>query len=124
MSIMAQMKEYPYTTFSSERNEYGELVVQTTTNAYGEVVEVETPRGEVQEEPTSSTDTEVNTIKMAINLSNQHNNNNIIYTEADYIGLTTDQVDDTYIIEYGDYKLKVKYVNPIGRFKQVALVKL
>lgn len=123
MSIMAQMKEYPYTTYSSERNEYGELTVSTTTNAYGEVV-VEQTRGEVEEEPTSSTDTEVNTIKMAINLSNQHNNNNIIYTEADYIGLTTDQVDDTYIIEYGDYKLKVKYVNPIGRFKQVALVKL
>lgn len=121
MSIMAQMKDYPYQTYSETRNAYGELVVET--NAYGEVVqqtrEVETP----SETPASGSE-ETPTIKMAINLSNQANTNNIKYSEADFIGLTTDQVDDTYIIQYGDYNLKVKYVNPIGRLKQVALVKL
>lgn len=118
MSIMAQMKDYPYQTYSETRNAYGELVVET--NAYGEVVqqtrEVETPSASGTEETP--------TIKMAINLSNQMTNDYIQYSDAEYIGLTTDQVDDTYIIQYGNYNLKVKYVNPIGRLKQVALVKI
>ena len=116
MSIMAQMKDYPYYKYSETRNAYGELVVET--NAYGETItsEVETPSTSgIEETPT---------IKMAINLSNQNTNDYILYNQAEYIGLTTDEVDDTYIIEYENQKLKVKYVNPIGRFKQVALVKI
>lgn len=97
MSIQAQMKEYPYSLYSTSRNAYGE----TTTNYLP-----------------------IGNIRMAINLSNQATNNYITYAEADYIGLTKDEVDDQYIIHYGNEKLKVKYVNPIGKYKQVAMVRI
>ena len=61
------------------------------------------------------------TLKMAIYITSQATQANINYTDAKYLGLTTDNVDDTYIIEYGKEKLKVLYVNPKGRYKQVYL---
>lgn len=65
------------------------------------------------------------TIKMAINISSQSIQDNINYKEASYIGLTHDSaVNDTYVIEYGEAKLKVLYVNPRGRLKQVFLAEL
>lgn len=64
-------------------------------------------------------------IKMAINISSQSVADNIKYKEATYIGLTHDaKVDDTYVIEYGAEKLKVLYVNPKGRLKQVFMAEL
>ena len=98
MSIRTQMKEYPYKTLDSSRDAYGQL------------------------KPSSSTP--IGTIKMSINLVSQATNSYILYSGADYIGLTTDEVNDTYIIEFGNEDLKVKYVNPIGKLKQVALVKI
>ena len=97
MAIMAQMKDYDYSKYTASRNSYGENTANYTA---------------------------IGTINIAINLSNQSVGNNIYYSEADYIGLTKEEVDDTYIIHYGNEKLKVKYVNPIGRYKQVALVRL
>ena len=64
------------------------------------------------------------TVKMAINISNQSVQDNINYKGANYIGLTMATVDDTYVIEYGEEKLKIQYVNPKGRFKQVFMVKI
>lgn len=61
----------------------------------------------------------VGTVKMAINLTNQLIQDNINYRDANYIGLTHANVDDTYIIQYGNERLKVLYVNPKGRLKQV-----
>lgn len=61
------------------------------------------------------------TVKMAIYITSQSIQDNINYSNAQYIGLTTANVDDTYIIEYNDKKLKVLYVNPKGRYKQVFL---
>lgn len=58
------------------------------------------------------------TIKMAINTTSQSVTDNINYKDATYIGLTHAAIDDTYVIQYGDEKLKVLYVNPKGRFKQ------
>lgn len=58
-------------------------------------------------------------IKMSINLVSQNIGDNIKYKDATYIGLTLANVDDTYIINYGEEKLKVLYVNPLGRYKQV-----
>lgn len=64
----------------------------------------------------------VGTIKMAINISSQSVADNPLYKAATYIGLTTDaKVKDTYVIEYGAERLKVLYINPKGRFKQVFL---
>lgn len=65
------------------------------------------------------------TIKMSINITSQSITNNIKYKEASYIGLTSDaKVNDTYVIEYGAEKLKVLYVNPKGRLKQVYMAEL
>ena len=63
------------------------------------------------------------TIKMAIYVTSQSVQDNINYTGANYIGLTSANVDDTYLIQFGDRKLKVLYVNPTGRLKQVFLAK-
>lgn len=61
-------------------------------------------------------------IKMAINISSQSIQDNILYKDCSYVGLTQDaNVDDTYVIRYGKGQLKVLYVNPKGRYKQVFL---
>ncbi len=61
------------------------------------------------------------TIKMAINISSQSVQDNIRYKDATYVGLTHAEVDDTFVIQYGEEKLKVLYVYPKGRYKQVFL---
>lgn len=64
------------------------------------------------------------TIKMAINITSQYIQDNIQYKNATYVGLTFASVDDKYVIQYGDVKLKVLYVNPAGRMKQVFMSEL
>ena len=60
------------------------------------------------------------TIKMAINITSQYVQENIRYKGATYIGLTNDpDVNDKYVIQYNDIKLKVLYVNASGRLTQV-----
>lgn len=60
------------------------------------------------------------TVKMAINTTSQSVQDNINYKDASYIGLTHNaNVDDTYIIQYGNERLKVLYVQSKGRYKQV-----
>lgn len=58
-------------------------------------------------------------IKMAIYTMSQAIADNIKYKEATYIGLTQSEIDDRFIILYGNEKLKVLYVNEQGRMKQV-----
>lgn len=60
-------------------------------------------------------------IKMVIEITSQGVQDNINYKDANYVGLTNNYVDDTYIIGYEDKRLKVLYVNPKGRVKQVFL---
>lgn len=60
-------------------------------------------------------------IKMAINILSKNTQDNILYEGASYIGLTQAAIDDSYIIQYGEEKLKVLYVYPKGRYKQVFL---
>lgn len=65
------------------------------------------------------------TIKISINITSQSIQDNILYQDASYIGLTMDStVNDTFVIQYGEEKLKVLYVNPKGRYKQVFLKKI
>lgn len=97
--INAQMREYTYFLYDSN-NDYGQQVLIKDAN--GEPV----PQG---------------TIKMAINLTSQSIQDNINYTSANYLGLTHSTVTDQYVIKYGDELLKVLYINPNGRFKQVFL---
>lgn len=91
--IMRDMRSYNYFTF-------GEL------NAYGQPQLSKSPLG---------------TVKMSINIINQSINDSVLYKDASYIGLTLDEINDKYVIQYGDTKLKVLYVNPRGRYKAVYL---
>lgn len=59
------------------------------------------------------------TIKMAINTTSQFVQDNIQYKNATYLGLTLAPINDKYVIQYGDIKLKVLYVNSAGRMTQV-----
>ena len=62
----------------------------------------------------------VGTIKMAINTISQTIGSNINYKDATYLGLTQDtEVNDTYVIDNNGVRLKVLYIIPKGRFKQV-----
>ena len=60
-------------------------------------------------------------IKMAIYNTTQFVQENINYKGATYVGMTHDKnVNDKYVIQYGDKKLKVLYVSE-GRFKAVMM---
>lgn len=71
-------------------------------------------------QPTLSTEVQ-GTVKIAIFTTSQGVQNNINYAGASYIGLTHDAINDKMVIQYGDKKIKVLYVQPKGRFKQVFL---
>lgn len=62
-------------------------------------------------------------IKMSIYATSKDVQDNINYYNAQYMGLTHADVDDTYVIIYGEERLKVLYVVPVGRFKQVFMAK-
>lgn len=92
--INCDFRTYNYYTFG-ELNEYGIPALS------------DTPKGQ---------------IKMAINITSQSIQDNILYKDCSYIGLTLGKVDDTFVIDYGKgSKLKVLYINPKGRYKQVFL---
>lgn len=90
--INAMMRPYNYSTFGT--NDYGQKVVDNQI------------KGQV---------------KMAINLTNQSIQNDINYKDAQYVGLTMNEVSEDFVINYGTKKLKVLYINPFGRFIQVFL---
>lgn len=91
--INSNMKLYDFYLFG-EKNEYGQ----------------ETLNEEV-----------AGTIKMSIYETSMGVIDDVRYKDANYIGLTTATLDDSYVIQYGEEKLKVLYVYPKGRFKQVFL---
>lgn len=97
--INANMRLYDYYLLDEE-------------NAYGQIVSTS-----IGHEPEGQ-------IKMAINISSQSIQDNINYSGCQYVGLTQANVDDTYIIDYGNELLKVLYVNPKGRMKQVFMARM
>ena len=94
--INTDMRLYNYYTYGA-------------ADSYGQPQLSETPQG---------------SIKMAINISSQSIQDNILYQDCSYIGLTMAAIDDTFVIVYGNEKLKVLYVNPKGKYKQVFLKKI
>lgn len=60
-------------------------------------------------------------INMAIFTTSTSVQDNINYKDANYIGLTYALLDETFVIQYGEEKLKVLYVLPVGRYKQAFL---
>ena len=67
------------------------------------------------------TDEPIGQIKIAIYESSQNVQDNINYKNCNYIGLTLNEIDDTFIISYEKKLLKVLTVNSQGRYKQVFL---
>lgn len=95
--INAAMRSYDYYLYN-EKNTHGQKVLN------------ETPQGK---------------IKISIFTTSQSIQDNVLYLNAQYIGLTQDKnINDTYAIKYGDNVLKVLYVNNVGRYKQVFLSKV
>lgn len=65
------------------------------------------------------------TIKIAINFINETISENSLYSDAQYVGLTLNKnIDSTYIINYEGESLKVLYINPAGKYKQVFMSKV
>ena len=94
--INADMRLYDYFTLG-ERDEYGQQVESTK------------PAGQ---------------IKIAINVSSQSVQDNINYANCEYVGLTHNKaINDQWLINYNGNKLKVLYVNPMGRLVQVFMAK-
>lgn len=97
--INAKRRSYDYFTLG-EKDEYGQVVMPG---------EDAVPAGQV---------------RMSIYLTSQLVRDNIAYKEANYIGLTYELLDDTYVIQYGDKRLKVLYVNPQARIHQVFMTEV
>lgn len=81
------------------------------SNAYGQATVIRDSNGD----PIAQ-----GTVKMSISTITQSIADDIRYTDSTYIGLTYDRnINDTYIIQYGNELLKVQYVNTDGRHTQV-----
>lgn len=61
------------------------------------------------------------TIRMAVYVASQAVSDSVLYSEAQYIGLTRDDVTDRHVIDYDGKRLKVLYVQTKGNFKQAFL---
>ena len=95
--IAANMRLYDYYTFGA-------------SNAYGQQKLSKEPKGKV---------------KLSIYTTTESVQANANYTNANYIGLTHDKnIDDTYVIQYGEERLKVLYTGKQGRFIQVFMAKI
>lgn len=63
-------------------------------------------------------------IDIYINVLSQGTQDNALFENSTYLGLTADsKVNNTYVIQYGKERLKVLYVNPMGRYKQVYMAR-
>lgn len=91
--INSAMREYDYYLYSNEGSKYGQAVLSKMP---------------------------VGRVKMSIHNTTTSTQDNVLYKDATYIGLTHDhKVDDAYVIQYGAERLKVLYVVPNGRYRQV-----
>ena len=96
MAINTQMRSYDYYTFG-ENNAYGQPALSDV----------------------------LGTVKMAINFASTAIQENPLYSGTQYTGLTLNKnVNDTYVIQYGEEQLKVLYTNPLGKYNQVFLARM
>lgn len=80
----AKMREYDYYILQ-DKDEYGQTTLSTI------------PDGQV---------------KMAIFISSQSAQDNILFEGCNYIGITYAKVRDTYVIDFEGEKLKILYITP------------
>lgn len=91
--INADMRLYDYYIYSP--NEYGQTIIPEDAKPAGKV-------------------------KMAIYTTSQSAQDNVLYQNAAYMALTHETgVNDTYQIDFNGERLKVLYVSPQGRLRQV-----
>ena len=94
--INTDMRDYKYYTYIDE-NEYGQSTISKDIKG---------------------------TVKMAIYLVSNTKEDSINYTSIQYQGITKDtDIDDTYVIKYGNKKLKVLYVIE-GIYRQVFMTRM
>lgn len=95
--VNADMREYQYYTYE-DQNAYG----QPALSAYAQGV-----------------------VKMAIYTTSQSVQDNINYTGATYFGLTHNAaINNRWVVQYVGRRLKVLYVTPLGRYKQVFMAEV
>lgn len=95
--ISANMRYYDYYTFG-DKDEYGQEVLSDEVKG---------------------------SILLAIYTISNTIGTNIKYKDATYIALTYNKIiDDSYVIKYGDKKLKVLHTIPMGRYNQVFLAEM
>lgn len=95
--INTNMREYSYFTFG-------------TSNGYRQPQLSKEPKGKV---------------KLSIFLTSEIIQDNINYKDANYVAFTLSSLlDDNCVVACGEEKLKVLYVNPFGRYKQVFLKRI
>ena len=66
----------------------------------------------------------VGEVKMAIGIASQSIQDSVAYSGTQYTALTHADINDSMVIQFGDEKLKVLYVNPLGKYKQVYLARM
>lgn len=89
--MIQRMKKYTYSAISDKLDEYGQPITQDKT---GEVL-------------------------MAISVTKHSPVDSPLYVDSEFTGITQNkEIDETYIINYDNKKLKVLYVIK-GRFNQV-----
>lgn len=96
--INADMRLYDYYIYSP--NEYGQTTIPEDAEPAGQ-------------------------IKMAIYTTSQSTQDNILYKNASYVALThNSEINDMYQVNFNGERLKVLYVSPQGRFRQVFLARV
>ena len=94
--INPTMRDYDYYTLG-EKDEYGQ---ETLSEVQGKV-------------------------KLAIHVLSNTIGTNIYYKDATYIAITQNKaINDSFVIQYGEEKLKVLYTTPSNRYTQVFLAKM
>lgn len=94
--INSRMRFYNYSQLIAENDDYGQP----------KIIEVE------------------DKVKMSINFASETLQENSLYSGAQYVGLTLNKdIDETCIIKYGDEELKVLYINPSGKYRQVFMAR-
>lgn len=64
-------------------------------------------------------------VKLSIFPTSTGTQDNILYANCSYVGFTYDAgIDDKYIIQYGNERLKVMYIQQAARMKQVFLKRI
>lgn len=89
---------------NSDMRLYDVFTLSEETDSYGQP--------SMSKEPAGKT-------KMAVYVANQSVSTNTLYSEAQYMGVTFDTLDDTCYVDYEGELLKVNYVQKSSRYSYV-----